>query len=151
MTVQTGSFHAEIGRGLYVLLAVEEGDGTEQADWTARKLAQLRIFPDEQNKMNRSLEDIRGAVLLVSQITLVGDTSRGNRPSFAAAAEPQEGRRLYERVAETLAGRQGLTVRTGIFGAAMIVRVVNDGPVTLIVRTKKRGSGIGVRGSGSIS
>ena len=117
-----------------MLLAVEKGDGTEQADWMARKLAQLRIFPDEQNKMNRSLEDIRGAVLLVSQFTLVGDTRRGNRPSFAGAAEPAAGRRLYERVAETLAGREGLTVRTGVFGAAMIVRVVNDGPVTLIVR-----------------
>jgi D-tyrosyl-tRNA(Tyr) deacylase len=101
----------------------------------ARKLANLRIFPDEDRRMNRSVVETGGAVLLVSQFTLAGDCSRGNRPSFDAAAGPESGRALYERVGSRLRGEHGLPVKCGIFGAMMRVSLVNDGPVTLIVAT----------------
>ncbi len=134
VTVEAESYQASIGRGLCVLLAVERGDTDAAADWTARKLAGLRIFPDEQDKMNRSVRDVGGQILLVSQFTLAGDCGRGNRPSFERAAEPDEGRRLYERVAARLGAEHGLPVACGIFGASMLVSIENDGPVTVIVK-----------------
>ena len=126
---------AGIGRGLCVLLGVEVGDGDAEADWIARKLSRLRVFADDAGRMNRDLAAIDGGVLLVSQFTLAGDCSRGNRPSFVRAAAPDEGRRLYERVRDRLAA-DGVPVATGVFGASMQVELVNDGPVTLIVERR---------------
>jgi D-aminoacyl-tRNA deacylase len=135
VTVDAESYHTAIGVGLCVLLGVETGDSDDQARWTAGKLARLRIFRDEQDKMNRSVQDVGGSMLVVSQFTLAGDCSQGNRPSFTGAAPPQLGRTLYDRVCELLASEHDLPVRTGIFGAMMRVELVNDGPVTLIIRS----------------
>jgi len=138
--VSTGSvevveprYVADIGRGIVVLVAVEPADTEVEADAMARKLAHLRIFPDDAGRMQRSVSDIGGEVLLISQFTIAGDCSRGNRPSFAGAAPPEQGRHLYERVGESLRERWRLIVRTGVFGAAMRVTIVNDGPVTIIL------------------
>lgn len=134
VTVAAEQYHAAIGHGLCVLLGVQAGDDEAEADWMAGKLARLRIFRDEHDKMNRSVQEVAGEVLLVSQFTLAGDCAKGNRPSFVAAAEPELGRSLYERVGSALAHEHGLVVKTGVFGAMMQVSLVNDGPVTLIVR-----------------
>lgn len=128
-----GEVVGAVGRGLLVLSAVEAGDGEEQARWCARKVAELRIFPDEADRMNRSVRDAGGAVLAVSQFTLVGDLRKGTRPSFSRAAPPDEARRLFGRFVEFLK-EEGLTVATGRFQARMEVELVNDGPVTLILR-----------------
>lgn len=139
VSVDSPAYEARIGRGLCVLLAVERGDGEAQAEWIAGKIARLRIFPDEQDKMNRSVQDIAGAVLLVSQFTLAGNCAKGNRPSFAGAAEPRLGETLYESVAHQLCTRHEVAVKTGVFGARMKLSVVNDGPVTLIVQQSHQG------------
>lgn len=123
-----------INQGLCILLGVEEGDTKEQAKWVAGKLARLRIFADEQGKMNRSVQDINGEILLVSQFTLAGDCTKGNRPSFAKAAAGELGRTLYEAVGQYLQADHDLPVKFGVFGAMMNVSIENDGPVTLIVR-----------------
>jgi len=130
-----GRVTGEVGRGLLVLLGVAAGDREEDARWMADKLAQLRIFADADGKMNRSVEDEGGGVLLVSQFTLLGDARKGNRPSFAGAAPPEEANALYERVRSALALR-GLPVATGVFRARMEVELVNDGPVTLLVDSR---------------
>jgi D-tyrosyl-tRNA(Tyr) deacylase len=127
--------HAAIDDGLCVLLGVEQGDGDEQADWMAGKLARLRIFRDDAGRMNRSVQDVGGSVLLVSQFTLAGDCTKGNRPSFVKAADPELGERLYERVGHGLERSHAVPVRTGQFGAMMEVTLTNDGPVTIIVRS----------------
>ena len=134
VTVEREQYHAAIGPGLCVLLGVEQGDSDDDAKWMAGKLARLRIFRDEHDKMNRSVQDVAGEILLVSQFTLAGDCAKGNRPSFVSAAEPGEGRRLYELVGKLLQTEHCLCVKTGIFGAMMHVSLVNDGPVTLIVQ-----------------
>jgi D-tyrosyl-tRNA(Tyr) deacylase len=136
VTVDEESYRAGIGRGLCVLLGVEDGDGPAQASWMARKLAFLRIFPDEAGKMNRSVRDVGGEALVVSQFTLAGDCSRGHRPSFVRAAPPAVGEALYEQVCRELEAEQGIPVRTGLFGAMMQVELINDGPVTVIVRSE---------------
>ena len=123
-----------IKQGLCILLGVEEGDTKEQAKWIAGKLARLRIFADEQGKMNHSVQDINGEILLVSQFTLAGDCTKGNRPSFAKAAAGELGKELYEAVGRYLQTDHGLPVKFGVFGAMMNVSIENDGPVTLIVR-----------------
>jgi D-aminoacyl-tRNA deacylase len=120
---------ASIGAGLLVLLGVKEGDGEEQADRLARKLLALRIFEDDEGRMNLSVGDAGGELLCVSQFTLYGDARKGNRPSFVEAARPELAEPLYERVRAAL-GAQG-----GVFGARMRVSLVNDGPVTLIVES----------------
>jgi len=135
VTVETEGYHAAIGLGLCVLLGVEQGDSEADARWMAGKIARLRIFRDEQDKMNRSVQDVSGQVLLVSQFTLAGDCAKGNRPSFINAAEPDLGRALYELVGDMLASEHRVPVKTGVFGAMMQVNIVNDGPVTLIVRS----------------
>ena len=122
-----------IGRGFLVLLGVRAGDGENEARWIAKKIAGLRVFPDSNDKMNLSLADVGGGVLLVSQFTLYGNTNKGNRPSFVDAAPPEEAKRLYELVAEELRGRH-VPVETGKFGAVMRVGLVNEGPVTLLLR-----------------
>ncbi len=120
----------EIGQGLLVLVCAERGDGEAQADRLLAKILKLRIFSDEAGKMNRSVQDVGGGLLLVSQFTLAADTSGGNRPSFTNAAPPEEGRRLYEYfVGKTRAAHA--MVQTGEFAADMQVHLVNDGPVTI--------------------
>jgi D-tyrosyl-tRNA(Tyr) deacylase len=130
-----GAVVGEIGHGLLVLLGVAAGDGEEDARWSADKIAQLRVFEDEAGKMNRSVEEVRGGVLVVSQFTLLGDARKGNRPSFVAAAAPEAANDLYEQVAARLRAR-GLPVATGVFRATMQVELVNDGPVTLLLDSR---------------
>ena len=125
----------EVGHGLVVLLGVAAGDGPDDARWTADKLAQLRIFEDEAGKMNRSVQDVGGSVLLVSQFTLLGDARKGNRPSFVGAAPPEPANALYEEVVALLRAR-GVPVATGVFRAHMEVELVNDGPVTLLLDSR---------------
>jgi D-tyrosyl-tRNA(Tyr) deacylase len=125
----------EIGRGLLVLLGVARSDTTEQAAWLADKIIGLRIFQDEEDKMNRGLVDISGAMLVVSQFTLYGDCSKGRRPSFIDAAPPEIAIPLYEAFINAVRA-QGIAIATGRFGAMMQVELVNDGPVTLIVESK---------------
>lgn len=128
-----GRVIGQIGAGLLVLLCAERGDDTATADRLLGKLLKLRIFSDEAGKMNRSVQDVGGGLLIVSQFTLAADTSGGNRPSFAAAALPDEGRRLYAHfVAQARAAHP--QVATGEFGADMQVALVNDGPVTIALR-----------------
>ena len=134
--VEDDGYQARIAQGLCVLLAVEAGDTERQADWMANKLAHLRIFADRQDRMNLSLLEIEGEMLLVSQFTLAADAARGHRPSFAGAADPDLGIALYRRVAEQAQTVHGVRVRTGVFGAKMVVQLTNDGPVTLILQQK---------------
>lgn len=122
----------EIGRGLCVFLGVGKWDNEQNADFFADKVRNLRVFDDEQGKMNRSVADIGGEVLLVSQFTLYGDCRKGNRPSFTDAAPAEQAEQLYRRVAERLR-EAGLKVATGRFQAHMQVSLVNDGPVTLVL------------------
>ncbi len=126
----------EIGHGLLVLLGVADDDTEDDAVQIARKVAQLRIFNDPDGKFNLSLEDVGGAVLLISQFTLLGDARKGNRPSFIAAARPEQAIPLYESVAQGLRDR-GIDVATGEFGAHMDVHLTNDGPVTILLDTRK--------------
>ena len=132
-----GQVRGEIGPGLLVLLGVARGDTREAADFLASKITQLRIFSDDQGKMNRSVQDAGGALLAVSQFTLYGDCRKGRRPSFDGAASPEEARALYERFVESVRAT-GTRVETGEFQAHMAVSLVNDGPVTLIVESPAR-------------
>lgn len=130
-----GEVSGEIGQGLMVLLGIAEGDGQEQCDFLADKLVHLRIFTDEQERMNLSLQDINGEMLIVSQFTLYGDCKKGRRPSFVAAARPETAVPLYEYFIDAVK-RQGVKkVATGQFGADMQVYIQNDGPVTLMLDT----------------
>jgi D-tyrosyl-tRNA(Tyr) deacylase len=121
-----------IGQGLLILLGVEKGDSESKADWLAEKIAGLRIFADNEGKMNLSVQDINGSLLIVSQFTLAGNCTKGKRPSFDTAAPPSEGRRLYDYFVEAVK-RTGLPAETGIFRADMQVSLTNDGPVTFIL------------------
>ena len=134
VTVEEAGHHERIGPGLMVLLGVVQGDTEREGDWIAGKIARLRIFRDDEDKMNRSVRDIAGEVLVVSQFTLAGNCRKGNRPSFVGAADPAEGERLYDYVCDRLARTERLPVKRGLFGAMMQVALINDGPVTLIVR-----------------
>ncbi len=125
---------AEIDRGLVVLYCAEASDSDEDAAFFARKIANMRIFDDGEGRMNRSILDVGGAALVVSQFTLAADWRRGNRPSFSGAADPDTGRRLYERFQADLAN-EGVRVHSGVFGARMEVSLVNDGPVTIVMRS----------------
>lgn len=122
---------SEIGCGLVVYFGVKTGDGAAQAEKCAEKIAHLRVFEDEAGKMNRSVTDVGGEVLLVSQFTLYGDAKKGNRPSFTQAERPEVADALYRLAAERLAAL-GVSVRLGVFGAHMVIEQVNDGPVTII-------------------
>ena len=126
----------EIAAGLLVLLGVEQGDGPPDVQYIAAKVRDLRIFPDDAGKMNRSVLDERGAVLVVSQFTLSGDARNGRRPSFASAAPPEIARALYEEVVRELRAGE-LRVETGEFQAMMQVALVNDGPVTILLDSRK--------------
>ncbi len=131
MTVE-GETVASIGRGLLLLVGVGHGDGLTTADDAAAKVAGLRLFADDAGKMNLSVADVGGEVLVVSQFTLLGDARRGRRPSFTGAAVPEVAGPLVDRIADSLRA-QGVPASTGVFGAHMEVALVNDGPVTLIL------------------
>jgi D-aminoacyl-tRNA deacylase len=124
------------GRGVVVLVGISPDDGNQQAEWLADKVANLRIFPDDEGKMNRSLLDIEGDALVVSQFTLYGDARKGRRPSFIRAAEGPEAEAIYESVVAGLRAR-GVTCGTGEFGAMMDVDLVNEGPVTILLDSDK--------------
>jgi D-aminoacyl-tRNA deacylase len=127
-----GRLVGEIGRGLCVLLGVARRDGEDDAGRLATKLGKLRIFPDDAGRFDRSVLDIGGAVLAVSQFTLIADTAKGNRPSFTDAAPPEQAEPLYDRFCEELRAL-GVRVEAGVFGAKMQVELVNDGPVTIVL------------------
>ena len=129
-----GEVAGEIGPGLLVLVCAMQGDAESQAEWLARKVVNLRIFRDENGRMNRSLLDAGGAALVVSQFTLAAET-KGNRPGFSTAAAPEDGRRLYEHFSALVASH-GVSVANGVFGADMQVALVNDGPVTIWLDTQ---------------
>ena len=135
VTIDDPPHHDAIEHGLLVLLGVEEGDTEAGAEWMATKLTRLRIFRDDDDRMNRSVIDVGGGMLIVSQFTLLGDATKGHRPSFIKAAMPELGQRLYDVVVNQLRAIEALPVGTGVFGAMMQVGLVNDGPVTLIVNT----------------
>jgi len=133
-----GVLVSSIGRGLLILLGVEERDDEGDAEWLASKIVQMRIFNDDAGKMNRSVVDIDGEILVVSQFTLHASTKKGNRPSFIRAAKPQKAIPLYEYFVALVEKRLCKSVATGTFGAYMQVRLVNDGPVTIIMDSKHR-------------
>lgn len=126
-----GKLVSEIPFGLAVFLGIKAGDTRAQAEATAKKVVALRIFEDSEGKMNRSVMDVGGEILLVSQFTLYGDCSHGNRPSFSHAERPEPAKALYEEVAEHMRG-YGVTVKTGVFGADMKIQQFNDGPVSIL-------------------
>jgi D-tyrosyl-tRNA(Tyr) deacylase len=127
----------EIGRGLLVYLSVGKGDSVSDAQFVAEKLVNLRIFSDENGKMNRSVLDEKGLILLISNFTLHGDCRKGRRPGFDAAAEPQLAQQLYEKVSDLIA-QQGVEVKKGVFAAHMQVSSTNDGPVTFLLDSSKQ-------------
>lgn len=122
-----------VGKGYVVLVAVGEDDGAEEVEWMARKIVELRVFDDEDGRMNLSLEDVDGELLVVSQFTLYGDARKGRRPSFVGAADPEKAVPLYESFLEALEERVPDRVASGEFGAMMEVELVNDGPVTILL------------------
>ena len=133
-----GAVTAAIRHGLLVLLAVEEADGAEDIEWLSGKIVRLRIFNDEHGVMNRSVQDMGGEVLLVSQFTLFASTKKGNRPSYLRSAKPEIAVPLYEQFVARLAQDLGRPIQTGEFGAQMLVSLANDGPVTILIDTKTR-------------
>ena len=134
-----GEVVGSIGQGVLVLLGIERGDGADDVDWMVRKVAELRMFEDDAGKMNRSVEEVGGAVLVVSQFTLCADCRKGRRPGFDKACEPAAAEALYEMFAAGLRGR-GLMVATGRFAAMMDVSLVNSGPVTFLLESPKKDS-----------
>jgi len=128
-----GEVVGRIGRGHMLLVGFGQGDGAAQIEWMAEKVLGLRVFADAEDKMNLGLEEAGGDLLVVSQFTLYGDTSKGRRPSFVEAAAPAEAEALYEQFVAALRQRTTRAVETGVFGAMMDVELVNDGPVTLIL------------------
>ena len=131
-----GKTNAAIGRGLLILLGIEDTDGQEDIDWLCKKISQLRVFGDDEGKMNLSVQDVGGEMIVVSQFTLHASTKKGNRPSYIQAARPEVAIPLYENFVQTLRTMSGLKVGTGEFGADMKVRLLNDGPVTIVMDTK---------------
>jgi D-tyrosyl-tRNA(Tyr) deacylase len=131
-----GETRASTGHGLLVFLGVTHGDEEADAGYLARKIASLRIFQDNANKMNLSVRDVAGSICVVSQFTLLADARRGNRPSYSNAADPDVAENLYRRFSDALE-EQGIAVQTGVFGAYMQVDLVNDGPVTILLDSKK--------------
>lgn len=133
-----GADKRSIGQGLVVLLGIEEADSSEDIAWLCKKLLQMRIFPDEEGVMNRSVLDTQGDILLVSQFTLHASVKKGNRPSYIRAAKPDTAIPLYEEFICTLQSSIGDRLKTGAFGADMQVALVNDGPVTIWVDSKQK-------------
>ncbi len=133
-----GAEVARIGVGLAVLVGVEAGDTADDVAWLAEKIARMRIFSDDDGRMNRDVREIGGEALVVSQFTLHASTKKGNRPGFTAAARPDEAIPLYERFLATLEPLVGRPVQRGVFGADMQVSLVNDGPVTIVIDSRRR-------------
>ena len=134
--VVDGRVTGSIDTGLCVLLGIAQGDTVADAEWLAAKAVELRIFEDEQGKMNRSLLDVGGELLAVSQFTLLGDAQKGRRPAFTGASRPEEAQPLYDKFC-TLCRERGVRVAEGVFRATMQLRVVNEGPVTLLLDSRK--------------
>lgn len=128
----------EIGPGLLILLGIESEDDNSDMDWIIQKLINMRIFNDVHHKMNRSIQDIKGSFLVVSQFTLHASTKKGNRPSFIKAARPEKAEPMYNEFCKRLREQSSLVVESGIFGADMKVGLINDGPVTIIIDSKNR-------------
>ncbi len=133
-----GHVTGQIRGGLVVLVGIEPADSPEDGEWLAQKLVKLRVFPDDAGPMNRSVTDIAGEILLISQFTLLASTAKGNRPSFNLAARPEHARPLYDQFVAQVSAALGRPVATGEFGAHMDVALVNDGPVTLVIDSKLR-------------
>ncbi len=133
-----GNITGSIEEGLLVLLGIEEADTLEDMNWLSGKLVNLRIFNDEQGVMNRSLLEVGGGLLLVSQFTLFAATKKGNRPSYSRAAPPVIAIPIYEKMIELLSAELGKPIQTGVFGADMKVELLNDGPVTIVIDTKNK-------------
>lgn len=133
-----GEIKGAIGEGLMVLVGIEEADGQEDMEWLSKKIVNLRIFPDEQGVMNKSILDCGGDILLISQFTLHASTKKGNRPSYIKAAKPDIAIPMYERFIQVLQTDLGKGIQTGEFGADMKVSLVNDGPVTIIMDSKNK-------------
>ncbi len=137
VTIPTENYSAEIGKGMVVLLGIKIGDSESNVNFVADKCCNLRIFEDENGKMNLSVKEIGGEILIISQFTLYGDTAKGNRPGFTDAARPEEAIPLYEKFIKRIKENIGSEkVKTGLFGAMMSVKIINDGPVTLYVESK---------------
>ena len=136
--IEKENYCAEIGKGMVVLLGIKTGDTEEDVNFVADKCSNLRIFEDENEKMNLSIKDIKGETLIISQFTLYGETAKGNRPGFTEAARSEEAIPLYEKFIERVKSNIGEEkVKTGKFGAMMLVKIMNDGPVTLTVESKR--------------
>jgi len=128
-----GTVTGSINQGLLLLIGIHESDSKEEIDWCCRKISKLRIFEDDEGKMNRSVQDVEGGILAVSQFTLYGNTRKGTRPSFIEAAKPDVAEPLYDYMVERFKKITNLNVQEGKFGAMMDVELINDGPVTIIV------------------
>lgn len=133
-----GQIKGQIGTGLMVLLGIEEADGNEDIEWLSKKIVNLRIFPDENEVMNRSILEALGDILLISQFTLHASTKKGNRPSYIKAAKPDIAIPIYENFIHSIEKELGKAIQTGEFGADMKVALVNDGPVTIIMDSKNK-------------
>lgn len=133
-----GNVNGAIGQGLLVLLGVEDADTSDDVKWLGHKISQMRIFGDEEGKMNKSVQDINGEVLLISQFTLHASTKKGNRPSFIQAAKPEKAIPMYEAMVKELGLLISKPIQTGIFGADMKVELLNDGPVTIIIDSQNK-------------
>ncbi len=135
--IEKENYKAEISKGLVILLGIKADDSAADMEFVADKCSSLRIFEDENEKMNLSLKDVNGEVLIISQFTLYGDAQKGNRPSFIDAARPEVAIPLYEKFIERMKNNLGEDkVKTGLFGAMMKVKIINDGPVTIIIESK---------------
>jgi D-aminoacyl-tRNA deacylase len=133
-----GKVKSQIGLGLMVLIGIEDADQKGDIEWLSKKIVNLRIFPDENEVMNKSLLDVNGEILLISQFTLHASTKKGNRPSYIKAAKPDVAIPLYEQMISALKQELGKEIRTGEFGADMKVSLINDGPVTIVIDSKNR-------------
>jgi D-tyrosyl-tRNA(Tyr) deacylase len=137
VTIEEHNYKRSIGKGMVLLLGVKDGDTEEDLNFVADKCCNLRIFEDDEGKMNLSLKDINGEILIISQFTLYGDARKGNRPSFSNAASPTHAEAIYEKFIERVKSKIGEEkVKTGIFAAMMDVKIINDGPVTIMVTSK---------------
>lgn len=138
VVIPAENYQAEIGKGMVILLGVKHDDTEEELNFVADKCCNLRIFGDENDKMNLSIKDVDGEVLLISQFTLYGDARKGNRPSFTDSAPPELAEYLYNKFIDRIASNLGQEkVKSGIFGAMMNVKIINDGPVTILVESKE--------------
>ena len=138
VTISEQNYFQEIGKGLLILLGIKTGDTEENLNFVADKCCNLRIFEDDEDKMNRSAKEVNGEMLIISQFTLYGETAKGNRPNFTEAAKPEEAIPLYEKFVSRVKSNLGDDkVKVGIFGAMMDIQLVNYGPVTVLVESKK--------------